>query len=235
MDDPANSGPSKRPLLDAPRRQTAHRGAWLIARHYMTVAEQLQSGETLVRSQRRALSIRAVVSHLGLANSPYRRHPQRHPRTSPSSVLTVRDWRHPRHPDSAERHLGTIRRHRIMASSDAEQPPRGEPSSTAVLSVRRLLKIQSTAPLAADALTVFSSLQGADLGDSGSGPPASEIPGTHRIRSAILVAGLGRRRNVGGHGNDTVTALLAAGHTSPIGGLPTGRAGSGVRETQPRV
>ncbi len=50
-------------------------------------------GETLVRSQRRALSIRAVVSHLGLANPPYRRHPQRHPRTSPSSVPTFRTCR----------------------------------------------------------------------------------------------------------------------------------------------
>ena len=43
----------------------------------MTAGGQLQSGETLVRSQCRALSIRAVVSHLGPANSPYRRHPQR--------------------------------------------------------------------------------------------------------------------------------------------------------------
>jgi len=132
MDDPADSGPPKRRSPDAPRRQTAHQGEWLIARRYMTAGGQLQSGETLVRSQHRALSIGAVVSHLGPANSPYRRHPQRHPRTSPSSVPTVgadgirvtltplnvtlvsphgRDRRHPRHPDSAERHLGTVRCH----------------------------------------------------------------------------------------------------------------------------
>ena len=93
MNDPANLGPPKRRSPDAPRRQTAQEGDWLIAPRYMTTGRQLQSGETLVRSQHRALSIGVVVSHLGPANPPYRRHPQRHPqrhpRTSPSSVPMV--------------------------------------------------------------------------------------------------------------------------------------------------
>ena len=49
-----------------------------------------------------------------------------------------------------------------------------------------MLRFQSTAPWAADALSVFSSLQGADLGASGSGPPESGVPATSLIRSAIL-------------------------------------------------